>query len=138
MVSELYSNLTFRIDSNQKKIDQNFLTLSFFTLLGLLAEKRLSPTKKITREKIFDFEIFILKYVSNRSESIPTKNIFRSKFFACHFFHYFSHFGRKTTESQEKIHGKELWISNFCNFWSKIVFIKNVFHSHFILFFLIF
>ena len=38
-------------------------------------------TKNFVRGKIFDFEIFVLKYVSKHSESIPTKKNFRPKFF---------------------------------------------------------
>ena len=32
-------------------------------------------------EKIFEIEIFVLKYVLDHSESIPTKKIFRPKIF---------------------------------------------------------
>ena len=37
--------------------------------------------KNFTREKIFDFEIFGLKYVLKHSESIPTKKKFSTKIF---------------------------------------------------------
>ena len=55
-------------------------------ILSLLAEKRLSQRKKFCKGKIFDFEIFVLKYVSKHSESIPkinfsTKNFQRFSFF---------------------------------------------------------
>ena len=39
----------------------------------ILAKKTKSDEKNFTREKIFDFEIFVLKYVSKHSEAIPTK-----------------------------------------------------------------
>merc|ERR1711954_239282 len=73
----------FCIDSDQKKFfDQNFLPLSFFHYFGHFGRKTTkSHEKNFTREKVFDFEIFVLKYVSNYSESIPTKKIFRPKFF---------------------------------------------------------
>ena len=58
-----------------------FWLCHFFTILVILAEKTKSHEKNFTREKIFDFEIFVLKYVSNHSESIPTKKFFRPKFF---------------------------------------------------------
>ena len=66
---------TFWIDS-----DQNFLTKSFFDYFGHLGKKWLSPWKN------FDFQIFLLKYVSKHTESISTKNISTKIFWLCHFF----------------------------------------------------
>ena len=73
----------------------------FFTILGFLAEKRLSPRKKFYKGRNFDFEIIGLKYVLQHSESIPTKK-FDQNFLTLSFCHYFGHFGRKTTEPKEK------------------------------------
>merc|ERR1711873_150708 len=74
----------------------------FFTILGFLAVKRLSPRKKIYTGKIFDFEIFGLKYVLKHSELIPTKKIFfEQNFLTLSFFHYFGRFGPKTTKSEQ-------------------------------------
>ena len=111
---------TFRIEPDQKNVGQNFLTLPFFhyfcqkwlclrnhfvmeiirpkfftfVIFSLYLPKNdLVPRKNFTREKIFDFEIFILKYVSKHSESIPTKKNFRPIFFDFAIFH---HFGPKT------------------------------------------
>ena len=72
----------FWIDSDQKIFfDQNFLPLSFFRYFGHFGRKTTkSHEKKFTREKIFDFEIFVLKYVSKHSESIPKKKFFDQKF----------------------------------------------------------
>ena len=72
----------FWIDSDQKNFfDQNFLPLSFFRYFGHFGRKTTkSHEKNFTREKIFDFEIFVLKYVSKHSESIP-KKIFWPKIF---------------------------------------------------------
>ena len=73
----------FWIDSDQKIFSTTiFYLCRFFTILTIFTEKRLRHTKKnFTREKIFDFDIFGLKYVFKHSESIPTKKIFRPKFF---------------------------------------------------------
>ena len=58
------------------------MTLSFFHYFGHFGRKTTkSHEKNFTREKIFDFEIFGLKYVLKHSESIPTKKNFRPKFF---------------------------------------------------------
>ena len=72
-----------QIDSDQKTyFDQNFLTLSFFHFLGhFWPKKTKSHEKNFTGEKIFDFEIFISKYVSKHSEWIRTEKKFRPKFF---------------------------------------------------------
>ena len=63
---------------------------NFFWLFGLkFFEKTAMSQKKIFQgEKIFKLEIFILKYVLNHSESIPTKKIFEN-------FPFFGHFGGK-------------------------------------------
>ena len=76
-----------------------FWVCLFFAFWAILAKKRQSPRKKFYKGKIFDFEIFGLKYVLKHSESIPTKKIFRQKFLTLSFFHYFGPFGQKTTES---------------------------------------
>ena len=47
-----------------------------------------SNEKNFTQEKIFDFEIFVLKYDSHHSESIPTKKNFDQNFLPLSFFHY--------------------------------------------------
>ena len=57
----------------------------FFTFLVILAEKNKVQRRKFYTGKIFDFEIFALKYVSKHSESIPTKKIFDQNFWLCHF-----------------------------------------------------
>ena len=72
----------------KKKFRSKFLTLSFFTILALLAEKRQNPRKKLLHgKKIFDFEIFGLKNGLKHSESITTKN--RPNFFDFAIFHDF-------------------------------------------------
>ena len=53
--------------------------------------------------KNFDFEIFVLKYVSKHSKSIPTKKKFEQNFLTMPFFHYFGDLGQKMTKSHEKI-----------------------------------
>ena len=59
----------------------------FSTILVILGEKRLSPRKKNLRwKKIFDFVVFVLRYVSKHSESNPTKKIFDQNFWLRHFF----------------------------------------------------
>ena len=85
-----------------------------------MAEKNKVQRKKFYTEKIFDFEIFVLKYVSKHSESIPTKKIFRPKFFDLVIFHYFGHFGRKKQSPMKKFYmGK---IFRFRDFRFKIRF----------------
>ena len=86
-----------------------FWLCHFFTILGFLAEKRLSPSKKNRRENIFDFEIFGLKYVLKHSESIPNNKIFDQNFY----FAIFHHFGRKTTESKKIYTGKNFRFWDF-------------------------
>ena len=50
---------TFWIDSNQKNFfDQNFYLSHVFALFAILAEKRLSPTKKILHGKKFSISRF--------------------------------------------------------------------------------
>ena len=73
---------TFWFDSDQNNFfDQNFSTLSFFHYFWPFGRKTTkSEQKKITWEKIFDFEIFGLKYVLKHSESIPTKKFWWPKF----------------------------------------------------------
>ena len=65
----------FWIDSDQKIFfDQNFLPLSFFRYFGHFGRKTTkSDEKNFTREKIFDLQIFVLKYVLKHSETIPAK-----------------------------------------------------------------
>ena len=59
----------------------------FLLFWPFLAENDRVRAKKFTRGKIFDFEIFGLKYVSKHSKSIPTKKKFSTKiFWLCHFF----------------------------------------------------
>ena len=81
----------FWIDSDQKKIfDQKFLPLSFFRYFGHFGRKTTkSHEKNFTREKIFDFEIFVLKYVSKHSESIPKKKFLTKNFQKFSFFGHF-------------------------------------------------
>ena len=94
--------------------DQNFLTLSFFTILAILVEKRQSPRKKFYTGKIFDFEIYSLKYILKYFKSIPTKKIFGQNFLALSFFNYFGPVGQNTTESEQKnLHSKKFSISRF-------------------------
>ena len=52
------------ITSDQKNFDQKFLTLHFFTILVIFAEKRQSPRKKLY-EKSFRFQVlqFLVKNV---------------------------------------------------------------------------
>ena len=107
----------FWIDSDQKNFfDQNFLPLSFFHYFGHFGRKTTkSHEKNFTREKIFDFEIFVLKYVSKHSESIPTKKIFSTKiFWLCHFFTILVILAEKRLSPTKKIlHGKKFLISRF-------------------------
>ena len=99
-----------------KKISTKIFLLShFFTILVILAEKWQSPTKKFYTGKIFDFEIFILEYVLRHSESILTKKI-STKFFDLVIFHYFGHFGRKTTVPRKKFHTGKFFGSRDFNF----------------------
>ena len=49
-------------------------------------KKWLNPRKNLQWKKIFDFEIFVLKYVSKHSESIPIKKNSTKIFRLCHFF----------------------------------------------------
>ena len=80
------SNHSESIPTKKKFSTKIFYLCHFFTILAILAEKRLSPTKKKLHGKNFDFEIFVLKNVSNHSDSIPTKKIFDQNFCLCHFF----------------------------------------------------
>ena len=64
------------------------------------------PRKKITREKIFDFEIFGLKFALKHSESFRPKKIFRPEFLDVVIFHYFGPLGQKTVESEQWYTGK--------------------------------
>ena len=69
-----------------------------------------SHEKKFTREKIFDFEIFVLKYVSNRSESISTKKLFSTNFFwLSHFFTILVILAEKTKPHEKILHGKKIF-----------------------------
>ena len=61
-----------------------------------------SHEKNFTRLKIFDFEIFILKYVLKHSESIPTKKNWR-KFFDFDIFSLFLPFWPKNVQCPHKI-----------------------------------
>ena len=78
----------FWIDSDQKIFRPLFGLCHFFIILVILAEKKNKvPRKNFTREKIFDFEIFVLKYVSRHPESIRTKKNFSTIiFWLCDFF----------------------------------------------------
>ena len=75
----------------------------------------MTKSKNFTREKLFDFEIFVLKHVSNYSESIPTKKIFSTKiFWLCHFFTILAILAEKRLSPTKKIlHGKNFWLRDF-------------------------
>ena len=67
----------------QKWVHQSLIVMpkSSSELDGSFFEKWLCPTEKIFQlEKIFKFNIFVLKYVLNHSKSIPTKKNFRKIF----------------------------------------------------------
>ena len=94
---------TFWIDSDKKVFSTKFFDFVIFHHFGHFGWKNKVPRKNFTREKIFDFEIFVLKYVSNHSESIPTKkNFFRPKFLDFVIFSLFWPLWQKTTESKQK------------------------------------
>ena len=119
-----------------------FWFFHFSNILGLLAEKRLSPSKKNLHEKNFRFRDFWFKIrlVTFWIDS-DQKKIFDQIFWLCHFFHYLGPFGRKMTESEVKSFkrgykifstrkfSKNLYFWPFLvekmldkNFWSKIFF----------------
>ena len=75
--------------------------IHFFTILVILAEKRESQTKHLTREKFSISRIwFKIRFETFWIDS-DQKN-YDPNFLTLSFFHYFGHFGRKTTDSQEK------------------------------------
>ena len=76
-----------------------------------MAEKTKSNEKKIAWEKNFDFEIFVLKYVSKHSESIPPKKNFDQNFLILSFFDYFGHFGRKNKVPRKNFTPEKILIS---------------------------
>ena len=88
----------------------------FFTILAILAEKRVSPRKNFVTEKIFDFKIFGVKYVFKHSESIPTKKIFSTKiFWLCHFFTILVILAEKNKVPRKKFYtGKNFRFWDFC------------------------
>ena len=100
------------MDSDQKKFDQNLFYYTIFSLFwSYWVKNDQVPGNILLREKIIDSEIFILKYVSKHSESIPTKKNFSAKiFWVCHFF---TIFGPK--------------ITFFWCFWVKKIFRKKNF-----------
>ena len=68
--------------------------------------------KKITREKIFDFEIIGLKYALKHFELIPTKKNFRLKFSDLVIFSLFWPYWPKNDRVPGKnLHGKKFSIS---------------------------
>ena len=93
----------FWIYSEQKIFRPKFLSLSFFTILAILAEKRLGPTKKNYTGKNFRFRNFRFK-IRFKPFWIDSdqKKFFDQNFLPLSFFRYFGHFGRKTTKSREK------------------------------------
>ena len=82
------------IDSDQKIFfGQNFLSLLFLRPVILFFEKMAMSSHN---RKNFEIEIFDLKYVLDRSESIPTKKNFSTKIFClCHSFDLWPHFSKK-------------------------------------------
>ena len=88
--------------------------------MGLLAEKRQSPSKKFYMGKIFDFKIFGLKYVLKHFESIPTKKIFDQNFLTLSFFRFLAILAEKRQSPSKKIYtGKNF---RFRDFWFKVRF----------------
>ena len=73
----------FGIDFDQK-IRPKIFVLAIFTYDPFSKKMAMSPEKVITG-KMFEIEIFILRYVLDHSESIPIKN-FRPKIFVFAFF----------------------------------------------------
>ena len=74
----------FRIDSDQKNFStKNFYLCHYYDLWPHFSKKWLC---QVIMGKIFEIEIFVLKYVLDRSKSIPTKNIFGQKFLSLPFF----------------------------------------------------
>ena len=64
----------------KKNFRPKFFDLVIFSLFGpFLPKNDRVRAKNFTREKIFDFEIFVLKYVSKDSESIPNKKFLTKK-----------------------------------------------------------
>ena len=120
----------------KKIFDQNFLPLSFFCYFGHFGRKTTkSHEKNFTREKIFDFEIFVLKYVSNHSESIPTKKNFRPKFFTLVIFSLFLSFWPKNDEvprknfTREKIFDFEIFVLKYVSNHSESIPTKKIFST---------
>ena len=71
---------TFLIDFDRKNFGQDSLTLPFFYYFGHFGQKMTKSHEKILLwEKNFDFEIFVLRYVSKHSESFPTQKHFWAK-----------------------------------------------------------
>ena len=97
-------------------------TFVFFRYFGHFDRKTTkSHEKNFTREKIFDFEIFALKYVLKHSESIPTKKNFRPKFFD---FVIFSPFlAQKQSKNGQKRPKMKIFDQNF---WKKIFFSESI------------
>ena len=111
----------FRTNGYVKSYWENFFEIEIFVLKYVLDHSETISTKKIFRpkifvfdifltcdpsfwkngylkswwEKIFEIEIFVLKYVLVHSESIPTKKILTKIFFLCHFFDLWLHFSKK-------------------------------------------
>ena len=101
----------------------------------ILAKKTKSHEKNFTREKNFDFEIFVLKYVSKHSEVIPTKKFFDQNFLTSSFFQYFELFGRKTSPSkkntQEKIFNFEILGLKYVLKYSESIPTKKILDQNF-------
>ena len=112
---------TLWIVSDRKIFSAKFYWLCHFSLFwSFWLKKNKVSRKNFTREKMFDFEIVVLIYVSKHSESIPTKKSFDQNFLTKSFFHYFCHFGQKS-RTQKILHAKKFSISRFSvwnTFWN--------------------
>ena len=82
-----YVSKHFESIPTKKNFDKKCLTISFSLHLG---QKLLKSQKEICNEKIFDLEVFVLKYVMKHSKSIPTTKKFDQKFWTLPFFTIFA------------------------------------------------
>ena len=92
----------------------------FFTILATLGKKCFVPGKILLREKIFDFHLFVLKYISKHSESIPTKKILTKNFWFG-YFSLLSHYQQKWLTPRKIFwNGKKFSFRDFRFFLGKI------------------
>ena len=92
----------------EKNFRPKFFDFAIFYYFGNFGQKMTKSHEKILQwEKIFDFEIFVLKYVSKYSESIPTKKNVDQNFLILSFFTILAILAKKRQSPRTKIlHGK--------------------------------